>query len=254
MDSFWTVLGLATLPALGNFGGGLLAELLPTDRRRLNWALHAAAGIVIAIVAVDLMPEALERMSAWRVAVAFGIGGLAYVVVSGFVDKLPGSSGNGRAGGQRGMWMVYIAVSLDMASDGLMIGSGSAVSTRLALALALGQVLADIPTGYATLADMKDKGVPRALRLLLSASLAIPVLLAASLAYFLLRGQSGLWQMSALAFTAGLLSPAAVEDMISEAHESTRDTKWSLLMFTGGFVVFILVSGGVAAGGSRGPS
>ena len=56
-----------------------------------------------------------------------------------------------------------------------------------------------------------------------------------------------IWQMSALAFVAGLLSLAAVKDMISEAHESKEDTKWSLLLFTGGFVLFVLVSAGVGA-------
>jgi ZIP family zinc transporter len=34
--------------------------------------------------------------------------------------------------------MVYIAVTTDLCSDGLMIGAGSAVSSALALALALG--------------------------------------------------------------------------------------------------------------------
>lgn len=245
MDSFWMVLGLALFPAAGNFAGGLLAEFFETNKRRLNKALHAAAGIVIAIVAVELIPEALEKISAWWVALAFGLGGVAYVGIGTIVNKLQGASDKGGSSSASGMWMIYIAVSIDLASDGLMIGTGSAVSSALALALALGQVLADIPEGYATIANMKEKGVPRAKRVLLSVSFAVPVLLMAGLAYFFLRGQSDIWQMSALSFTAGLLALAAVEDMLSEAHESTEDTKTSLLLFTGGFVLFVLVSAGV---------
>lgn len=242
MESYWMVLGLAILPALGNFGGGLLAEFFETNKRRLNKALHAAAGIVIAIVSTELMPEALEKISAWWVAAAFGLGGLAYVLISASVDKLMTSSESEGASSSSGMWMVYIAVSIDLASDGLMIGTGSAVSSTMALALALGQVLADIPEGYATIANMKEKGVPKARRILLSASFAIPVVGMASIAYFFLKDQSAVCQMGALAFVAGLLCLAAVEDMLSEAHESTEDTKSSLLLFTGGFVLFILVS------------
>ncbi|HAW24473.1 MAG TPA: peptidoglycan-binding protein, partial [Pseudomonas sp.] len=52
MDSIWLVLGLALLPALGNFSGGLAAEASRTTGRRLNYALHGAAGLVIAVVAV----------------------------------------------------------------------------------------------------------------------------------------------------------------------------------------------------------
>jgi ZIP family zinc transporter len=62
MESYWLVLGLALLPALGNFSGGLLAEFFETNKSRLNKALHAAAGIVLAIVSTELMPEALEKI------------------------------------------------------------------------------------------------------------------------------------------------------------------------------------------------
>ena len=33
MDSIWLVLGLALLPALGNFSGGLAAEAVAADRK-----------------------------------------------------------------------------------------------------------------------------------------------------------------------------------------------------------------------------
>lgn len=232
MDSYWMVLGLALLPAVGNFAGGMMAELFETNASRLSIALHGAAGIVIAIISVELIPEALEKISAWWVGAAFGLGGITYVLISMVVDKLQTSSEGKGAVSSSGMWMIYIAVSIDLASDGLMIGTGSAVSFSMALALAVGQVLADIPEGYATIANMKDKNVPRARRILLSASFAIPVVGMATVAYFFLKGQNDIWQMSALAFVAGLLSLAAVEDIISEAHETIEDEKLSLLAFT----------------------
>jgi ZIP family zinc transporter len=57
--------------------------------------------------------------------------------------------------------MISIAVAIDLCSDGLMIDAGTAVGTRLALVLALGQVLADVPEGFATIATFRDRGVPR---------------------------------------------------------------------------------------------
>lgn len=189
MDSIWSVIGLALLPALGNFGGGLLAEFMATPQRRLNKALHAAAGIVIAVVAIELMPEALAKISAWIIALAFALGGLAYVAIEAAIEKL--QKGRGKQGGANlGMWMIFVAVAMDLFSDGLLIGTGSTVSFSMAIVLALGQVLADVPEGYATIANMKDKGIPRTRRMLLTASFAIPVLSAAILAYYLLRGQS----------------------------------------------------------------
>ncbi|MCK0768466.1 MULTISPECIES: ZIP family metal transporter [Chromohalobacter] len=246
MDNLWLTLGLALLPALGNFCGGLLAELSRTTPRRLNLALHGASGLVIAIVAVEIMPRVLESLSAWAIAASFALGGVAYIGIEQLVDRLQKPE-QGAASGRTAMWMIYIAVSIDLFSDGLLIGAGSAVATSVALILAAGQVLADFPEGYATIADMKSKGVSRSKRLLLSASFVVPVLLAASLAYFLLRNQPEFFKLAALTFTAGLLMVAAVEEMLSEAHESKEDTRSSILAFVGGFVLFVLVSAGLEA-------
>ena len=245
MDSIWLVLGLALLPALGNFSGGLAAEASRTTGRRLNYALHGAAGLVIAVVAVGIMPRVLEGLSAWVIALAFALGGIAYVGIEKLVESLQKRQGQQGEGGQTSVWMIYIAVSIDLFSDGLLIGAGSAVSPSVAIILAAGQVLADVPEGFATIATMKDKGIPRSKRILLSASFAIPVLSAAVFAYFVLRNQPEAFKLAALTFTAGLLTVAAIEDMVSEAHESGDDTHISPLAFIGGFVLFVLVSAGL---------
>jgi len=242
------VIGLALLPTLGNFAGGLLAEHFSVSGQQLNRALHAAAGIILAVVSVELMPEALAQLPGWGVALGFGLGGLAYVLIETVVDRFQGDQeSEGQGSTNLGVWMIFVAVSVDLFSDGLMIGTGSSISLTMALTLALGQVIADVPEGYATIANMKDKGIPRKKRLLLSASFAIPVLTAAVLSYYLLRELDVIRKMGALSFTAGLATVAAVEDMLSEAHESSDDNRSSVLAFTGGFVLFTLVSAGLGS-------
>ena len=53
--------------------------------------------------------------------------------------------------------------------------------------------------------------------------------------------------MAALVFVAGLLTLAAVEDMLEEAHEWREDSERSMLAFLGGFILFTLVSVGLEA-------
>lgn len=53
--------------------------------------------------------------------------------------------------------------------------------------------------------------------------------------------------MAALVFTAGLLTVAAVEDVITKAHESAEDAPDSVLAVTGDFVLFTFVSAGLGA-------
>ncbi len=242
MNDFLIVIGLALLPALGNFGGGLLAEWLRPSQKTLNRALHAAAGIVLAVIAVEVMPEALRETSAWLLAGAFLAGGGAYLLVEAGVERW---QRNQEASAGAGAWMVYVAVATDLMGDGLLIGAGSAISSQVGLVLALGQVLADIPEGFAVIANFRAKGVGRARRLLISASFAAPVVVAAVLAFFLLRGQGEPLQMAALVFVAGLYTLAAVEDMLREAHESAEDSRWSAISFLAGFALFLVVSGGL---------
>jgi ZIP family zinc transporter len=239
-SEFLTVLGLATLPALGNFGGGLLAEWLQPSKKTLNQALHAATGIILAVVAVEVMPAALDSAPAWLLALAFMGGGSAYLLIESGVKRWQESKQDGAG---TGAWMVYVAVATDLVGDGLLIGTGSAVSSQMVLVLALGQVLADIPEGFATIANFRDKGVGRAKRLLISASFILPVVGAAVLAYFTLQGRSEVLKMAGLVFVAGLYMLAAMEDMLREAHESAKDNRWSAFSLLAGFAIFLVISG-----------
>ncbi len=223
------VLLLALLPAAGNFAGGVIAELVPTTRRTLSRALHMAAGIVVAVVGVELLPEALNGAATWLVMLGFCLGGATFLGLDAALERF--GTGNKTAGA----WMVYAAVFIDLFSDGLMIGAGSAVSFSLALVLAIGQVTADVPEGFA--------GLGRGKRLLLAASFAIATVLGASISFWILRDQSESLQLTALAFTAGLLILAAVEEMLKQAHESAEDSRMTAGYFLAGFVLFTLVAG-----------
>lgn len=231
------VLFLALLPFAGNFAGAALAETLsPSDAWR-NRALHAAVGIVFAVVAIEIMPEALEVLAGWQIALAFLVGGAAYLLAQTIIAS--------RAEGSGRMWMIYLAVATDLFGDGLLIGSGSAVAASLGLTLAIGQVLADVPEGAATTVTFQANGVPRNKRLLLAVILVLPVVAGAALSYVTLRDQSEALQLSALVATSGLFAVAVFEDLITEAHEASEDSRTSTAFLLVGFAVFTLVSAGL---------
>ena len=241
MSGLGAVLLLALLPAAGNFAGGMVAELVPASDRWLNRALHAAAGVVIAVVAVEIFPEALDVLSGWTIGIAFTVGGLAYIGLDWLVERLAGE-------GAARMWMIYLAVATDLIGDGLLIGAATSVSAGLGVSLAIGQTLADAPEGFAAILTFKNNDVPRSRRILLSASFAIPVLLAAIAAFLVLRGRPEAWQYTALVGTAGLFTVAALEDMLQEAHEADADARRSTLALIAGFATFVFVSAGLSGG------
>lgn len=138
------MIGLALLPAFGNLAGGLAAEFTRTPIRRLNKALHEASGnlgsrfpgIDAGGVAGALRLESWNRVLGRRIA---------YVLIQAAVDRAAGSESDASAA-NRGIRMIYIAASVDLFSDGLLIGAGSAVAMWMAVVMARGQVLAVVFT------------------------------------------------------------------------------------------------------------
>lgn len=253
MSDYLQVLALALLPAAGNFAGGLLSEMVPVSPRTLSLALHAAAGIVIAIIGIELMPEALATPQPWFPLLAFTFGGLFAVIVSWVIDRMQErtraargtaqGSADTEAGAEASAasWAIYFGVAVDLFSDGLMIGAGATLSLGLGLILALGQIPADVPEGFATIAVFNRQGLARWKRLWLSASFAIPILLGATIGFWAVRGAPELVKLSLLAFTAGVLLTVVIEAMMPEAHEEWEGRLGGLFL-VGGFALFAVLS------------
>jgi ZIP family zinc transporter len=75
------------------------------------------------------------------------------------------------------------------------------------------------------LATFRRQGVPRRKRLLLTASLAVPVLAGAVLSFGLMRGRP----------------TVVVEEIVPEAHRE-KDARLAALALVGGFALFTLLS------------
>ncbi|WP_454062459.1 hypothetical protein [Candidatus Nitrospira salsa] len=86
-------------------------------------------------------------------------------------------------------------------------------------------------------ANFKSQKFTRSRRLWLGASLVIPCVAAATIGFWLLKDAADIWKFSTLAFTAGILSLAAAEDMMKEAHEASEDVPWSAACFIAGFAL-----------------
>lgn len=237
MRDFLAVLGIALLPVLGNALGSLTAELMRTPRWVTGAALHAAAGVAIAVVSVDLMPRALTSVATWLIVALFALGAAVSVLMARGVSWLRGA----RAGG--GPWMVYAATAFDLLSDGLMTGAGSAVSRSLGLLLALSQVVANFPGGFATVANFRDHGISRSKRVLAVASFALPVVGASAIGYWLLRDAGARAQGASLCVIIGVLLVTTIEDLVPEA-DAPGTARWlSTASFVVGFCSFALLSG-----------
>jgi len=242
MTGFTLAIVLAMLPAAGNFIGGLLAELVRVSDRTLSLALHSAAGVIFAVVGIELVPEAFEAGPPWVMVVALFLGGGFAILADALLGVVRTRTGGISDEGAATSWAIYFGVSVDLFSDGIIIGTGSLIDPSLGLLLALGQVPADIPEGFATIATFKRLGMSRTRRLLLSLAFAAPILVGSTIGYWLLRGQVPAIQYGLLAFVAGILLTVAVEEIIVQAHDADQDSRWASLFTIGGFALFAVLA------------
>lgn len=88
-------LPISLRPGPGKSAGGLAAEPGSGSLRLPHFAVHAAAGIVIAIVAVEPMPEVIAFLNGCRVAAGFPAAALASMPIDTVVERREGESGAG---------------------------------------------------------------------------------------------------------------------------------------------------------------
>lgn len=232
------VLLFATLPTIGIVIGSLIAEGVRTPKWLVGASLHATAGIAIALVSINVMPRVLGTTPMWLIVIGF----LTGACVSVLIASIWGAFRFRPQTGSIGAWMVFLAVATDLISDGLMVGSGSAVGAQLGFLFAATQSIANIPGGFAATANLRDDGVPRARRLALSIALLIPALLSAIIGYFGLRGASSVVQGAVLATFVGILLLATIEDVIPQGDEREPPRWVSTAAFASGFAGLALLS------------
>lgn len=240
MNPFLSTLALSAMPAVGSYIGGLLSEFIPPSKGNLSLTLHAAAGIILSVVGVEIMPQMLAADPPWLIFLAFvGGGGFFILMRRGikFFQKRTKKSAK-----QSSAWVISAAVAIDLFSDGLMVGTSSTIAFSLALMVAVGHILANIPTGMAVISSFKHSKTSALFRQSVSASFIFPPVIGATLGYWLVMGQPEVIKFMLLAFTAGILTTLVVENMVPEASEHEKENYQETLCFVGGFAFVALLS------------
>lgn len=265
-DPFWLTITLLAMPAAGSLIGGLLAEAFTISRRTLSLALHGVAGILLAVVGIELMPVVLAAGDTWFYILMFMAGALFTLAIdwaTEFTRKLlgretpedasrthepaypcrrPGKHPVGASGASRSAAIViFIGVAIDFVTDGLLIVSGADVSRDIAVLLGIALFAADSPEAFATIANMKAGGSSRRLRLFLTLSFPVVLIGGGLFGEWLLRGAPSVVQISVLAFTAGIILTLVESQIIPETFEKWEG-KTATLTLVGSFILFGAIS------------
>jgi len=220
------------IPAFVALAGGLLAMVWNPNRQTRSLIQHFAAGVVLAALAVEVLPDIQgEHASGLVIITAFALGSLFMYAMKLWSLHLEENAGHGTA--DKLSHGLVIATFVDIAMDGFIIGAGFAAGGQTGLILALGLSVELLFLGL-SLAAENTKGW----RIVaLSAALGVTVLVFAILGSWLLSGASHDVIAAALAFSAAALLYLVTEELLIEAHEVEKKPIATLVLFAG-FLVF----------------
>jgi zinc transporter, ZIP family len=225
-------LALMAIPALVALAGGFLAALWHPSARARSLIQHFAAGVVLAALAVELLPE-IEREHApgLVLAASFALGSLFMYGLKLFTERLEKGGGDH---GKRAVGLL-LATFIDVATDGFIIGAGFAAGGETGPVLAIGLSVELLFLGLALTSE-----APGGTRIvLLSGGLGATVLACAAAGKVLLSGASKATIGGALAFSAAALLYLVTEELLMEAHAGREpETPASTLVLFAGFLAF----------------
>lgn len=146
---------------IGTTIGGIIGVVSKRNSNKfLSFVLAFASGLMLAVVCFDLIPDALEISSIYTTILGIGIGIVMMIGCDILVDKKFNVS---KMDTKSSLLKTGIIVSVGLAihniPEGLAIGSGFDVSSKLGYSLAIAICLHDVPEGISMAIPMKNGGM-----------------------------------------------------------------------------------------------
>lgn len=225
--------------------GALLAAWRTPGPKLRSTLLHFAAGVVFAVVAVDLLPDIMKRHAPIEVGVGFSLGVAVMFGLRSFGEwmekKTPAiAESTGPAPAAVLPWGLLGAVSIDVVIDGLLLGIGFSVGVRAGALLAAAISMEMLTLSLTTAVELRRGGQSRTKTVTIMGGLAAMLVVAAVVGLFALRGASDNFLEIVLSFGLAALLFLVAEELLSEAHEDPEGPLQTLAFF-GGFLLFLLV-------------
>ena len=239
-DTFY-ILQISMIAGLATTLGSILVLLFGKPRERVLASLLAGAGgVMLAVVSVDLLPNAWKVGPPFQVVIGFALGLLFMLLASKRLhvphNTLPLSR---RQRLKRTGLLVATGIALHDLPEGMAIAVGQEAAPELGFLIAFAITLHNLPEGMATAAPLKMAQIRWWKILLLNVGIAFFTPLGALFALIALESVQNSLAFF-LSFAAGAMAFLVFAELMPLSRE--RHPHYALLGGTIGFILFSLIS------------
>lgn len=229
-DTIW----VPVVAVLGPLVGSAIGVLLPSRKSLLRRLLAFAAGTMLTLSFLELLPESLAVCSPPACAAGLAVGVFGVLVLHRLLPAAP----NAPSAPRRTALLMVAAIMLHNLPEGIAMAAGGQSRTMLLIAVAI--ATHDIPEGICTAAPYLYATHRRGRAFWLSLSTCLPTLLGYGLGRLLWRGLPPFTMGMVTACIAGLMITISCEELIpAEAGGSDRLSAMPALM-AGVILVLVL--------------
>ncbi len=236
-----TIIG-TLVGVVGTGLGGLISLcIVKPSSRFLGILMGITSGLMLSVVAFDLLPEAYEIAGLGTEILGILFGVIIVVFVEGF---FPVNKGKNLSGSKNHFFrtgaLLGIAIAIHNLPEGLAIGSGYMFTSKMGITMAIIIALHNLPEGLAMAAPLRLSGSSAFKVMMLTILAGIPTGIGAFIGA-ILGGVSDFFIGLCLAFAGGTMLYITCGEMIPDA-KSLHNGRASGLGIVVGFIIGIIVS------------
>jgi len=210
--------------------------------------LHLAAGVIFAVVAIEILPDIVEKNNLLTITIGFfaGLGAMLFIkyLSKKSASKHKPSETNHEVVAKSFKnlpWNLLIGIAVDIVLDGILLGVGFAAGQSEGMLLCVALSLEVLVLGLVVATELKVENFTKKLILIIISLLGFSMIIGAFIGAIILNFVSETGLSGVLAFGLSALMYLVTEELLVEAHED-NDTPFSTAVFFIGFFIFLLIS------------
>lgn len=237
MNAVGVAAGLVAFPVAAAIVGSGVAVVRPPGPRLTSGVQHFAAGVVLAALAGEVLPELRTEGNLGFAVLGFALGAATMLALGALGRWMDARATTAKRRIPVGL---LAAVAVDLLLDGLLVGLGASLGSTQGLILTVALTVEILFVGISVTLGLVAEGLPRLRSAAITSGMGLTTAVGAIGGALLLGGADRATLAVVLAFGAAALLYLVVEELLTEAHEQAETVVLGAMFFLGFLTIYVL--------------